>query len=109
MRHMRRLIHALLFALLAMPMVTSAGQPTKRPTDEERGEEVYARDCASCHGVMGQGNGAAGLEAPALVGVEWDQKSTVALILEGKGDMPGFSAVMDKADARRVLVWLAAQ
>jgi len=106
---MRQPTHALLLALLALPAVAGAGQSTKRPTDEARGEEVYARDCASCHGVEGQGSGPAGLDAPALVGVEWDQKGTVALILAGKGDMPGFSAVMDKNDARRVLVWLAAQ
>ena len=28
------------------------------------------------------------------------------MILRGKGDMPGFSQIMDKRDARRILVWL---
>jgi mono/diheme cytochrome c family protein len=96
-------------SLASLGKAVSAGQPTKRPTDVERGEELYIRDCAACHGATGEGSGAAGLAAPALVGVAWEKKTTVPIILEGRGDMPGFSAVMDKHDARRILTWLATQ
>jgi len=65
-----------------------------------------------CHGKKGQGNGPAAsafkTESPPLAkmfsGAQREQM--IRIIMDGKDDMPAFNAIMDRADARRILVWL---
>jgi riboflavin biosynthesis pyrimidine reductase len=65
-----------------------------------------------CHGKVAEGNGPAAdalsNESPALAKryekAEWDK--VVRIIMDGKGDMPAFSSVMDRHEARRILMWL---
>jgi mono/diheme cytochrome c family protein len=89
-------------------LVWLAGVPTKIPPDRDRGRELYAINCWPCHGEAALGDGPA-MASPPLAGrisaSGYDE--AVALIQAGKGDMPGFSAVMDKSETRRILVWLA--
>ena len=70
------------------------------------------QNCWMCHGKKGQGNGPAAsafkTESPPLAKMfsasQWEQM--VRIIMDGKQDMPAFNAVMDRADARRILMWL---
>ena len=102
--------------MLPLIFITSlalAASPTRRLPDDERGAELYMKNCWMCHGKMGQGAGpaASGLktESPPLARrydkPEWDKM--IRIIMDGKGDMPAFSPVMDRHEARRVLVWLS--
>lgn len=99
--------------LLLIGGVAAAGVPTKRPPDPERGRTLYRENCWGCHGWTGEGAGPTDAllptRSPPLAGriTEAEYEATVKLILEGKGDMPGFAQVMDRFDARRILVWLA--
>ena len=96
-----------LFTSLAL-----ANQPTKRLADADRGGELYMMNCWMCHGKKGQGNGpAAGVFAttsPKLAkNIErgrWEQ--AIRIIMDGSGDMPAFSQIMDRHDAKRILIWL---
>ena len=99
----------MLFLLTSLAL---AAQPTKRLPDEERGGELYMRNCWMCHGKKGQGNGPAAeafaSESPVIAKTIERQRweSAVRVIMDGRGDMPAFSQVIDKRDAKRILMWL---
>ena len=90
-----------------------AGVPTKTKAPEEEGEGRYRSHCAGCHGAQGLGDGPALValrsEAPALAGrVEaLPDAPEIDVILEGRGDMPGYASVMGRSAARDILLWLS--
>jgi mono/diheme cytochrome c family protein len=89
-----------------------AGQPTKRPLAADRGGQLYMQNCWMCHGKRGKGDGPAAsafpTESPNIVGTLGAKKKDkmARVILDGRGDMPAFSQVMDRQDAKRILLWL---
>jgi len=89
-----------------------AGQPTKRPLAADRGGQLYMQNCWMCHGKRGKGDGPAAsafpTESPSIVGTLSAKKKDkmVRVILDGRGEMPAFSQVMDRQDAKRILLWL---
>ncbi len=98
----------ILFLLTALSF---GGQPTKRLSDADRGGELYMQNCWMCHGRKGQGNGPAAAafktESPALAKrADTSREKMIRIILDGRNDMPAFNAVMDRADASRILTWL---
>lgn len=74
----------------ASALATIRAHPDRGPRgDAERGKEVFARACASCHGAgaLGTGGGPSLLENPVL-----RQGDRVALLVrKGQGRMPGFN------------------
>ena len=80
-----------------------------RPSDQERGTELYERHCLACHGSLGRGDGPAGkalVRPPAdLRGVLLKENISefVSSVTLGKNGMPGFELSFDKHDTRRVL------
>ena len=69
----------------------SSGPPPQQVVDSgdpAKGEQVFADNCASCHG--GDGGGGSG---PKLQGEEsyTDPETVVSQVREGGGGMPGFS------------------
>ena len=102
-------MHILIFWILSVAL---ASQPTKRLPDADRGGELYLQNCWMCHGKKGQGNGPASeafsTESPKLAKVfhrtAWE--SQIRVIMDGRGDMPAFSQVMARSDAKRILIWL---
>ena len=101
---------AFLAALLVAAAV--AEQPTKRPSDEERGKELWERHCTACHGPANRGDGPAAealvAEVPDLRDKVKVDEATLKLVLRGRGAMPGYETSFDKNDARRVLKYMAA-
>lgn len=87
-----------------------AAQPTRRPTDLERGKTLYERHCVLCHGDDAEGDGPAAAAltqpVPSLLGQVEPNEETVRLVLRGSGAMPGYMATMDTYDARRVLRYI---
>lgn len=110
MRPMIRLVPAVLLVV----GVAWAGQPSKRPTDEERGRELYERHCVQCHGatVAGDGPVAAALvkKVPDLSGETAlsadNREANVTVVLDGRGLMPSYVASFDRYDARRVMRYM---
>ena len=102
----------LCLAILALGWPATAGQPTKRPTDVEKGESLWERSCWQCHGERAAGDGPAAAAlpggVPSLVGQvpeeRWD--ALVQVIMTGRGPMPAFAEELDKRDARRILKYL---
>ena len=100
----------LLISLLVSSLALAA-QPTKRPSDEERGRTLYDRHCVQCHGALAMGDGPATKAlikpVPNLKGNIKADEATLKVVLRGKGTMPAFDGSFDKYDARRVLRYMA--
>lgn len=118
MPHWNHLWVFLLFVgvvLVAAPLGVEpafAGKKKKknaRPSDQERGTQLYERHCLACHGSLGRGDGPAGkalVQPPAdLRGVLLKENISefVSSVTLGKNGMPGFELSFDKHDTRRVL------
>src|SRR5688572_20027017 len=86
-----------------------AGQKKNPVAADERslglGQQLYVRECRSCHGATGRGDGKAGIDLeprptdltePAL----WDQSDGAMFwkITEGRGDMPGHKELLTDAE-----------
>jgi len=88
---------------------SSKKKKNARPTDAERGSELYERHCVQCHGATADGKGpmAAALvsEIPNLRGVisKDTLEKYVTVVQRGQNSMPGFELSFDKHDTRRVL------
>ena len=95
----------MLFVLL---LSLASAAPGDRPSDDSRGDDLYARHCVQCHGAQARGDGpVAGAlltTVPDLAGALRDdvREEQVETILSGRGFMPGFSLSFDRYDARRV-------
>lgn len=68
-----------------------------------RGEEVYARECASCHQLSGTGT----TTYPALDGSELltqeDGAAAITIVLYGRGEMPAFADLLSNEEIAAVL------
>ncbi len=62
--------------------------PRKKPRPTMMAAELYAVNCANCHGVDGSGSPP---QFPSLVGLKGSEKDTAEIIRKGNGRMPAFS------------------
>ena len=70
--------------------------------DAAAGEELFKKQCASCHGDDLSGGAGPSLET---VGADLDAGEITEIIEEGKGSMPG--GLLTGDDAKAVADWLA--
>jgi len=90
----------------------AAKQPSKRPSDHDKGQTLYERSCWMCHGETAAGDGPAAASLPGgvpdlrgqLPEERWDD--LVSGIMAGHGACPAFAAELDRRDARRILLYL---
>jgi len=104
---------AVVLGVLTFAGLARGDQPTTRPDDIVRGQELYDRHCVQCHGALNDGKGpaAASLVVPipdlqSKFEID-DLDALVPVILDGRGAMPSFVNSFDKYDARRVLKHMA--
>ena len=66
------------------------------------GRDVYQQHCASCHG--GDGSGSSG---PSLAGVadRLDLEQHVAIVRDGRGEMPGWKGTLSDAEIDAVVAY----
>ncbi|AYV47172.1 cytochrome C [Caulobacter flavus] len=72
------------------------------------GQTLYADNCAACHQATGKGVKGA---YPALAGtplVQGDAKPLLAMVLNGKNEMPGFKDDLTDADLAGLLTYVRA-
>lgn len=100
----------LVFALFSAA-ADAQEQPTKRPTDEVRGEELFKRHCEACHGAWNKGHGPATQAlvrpVPDLEGRVVADDRTIDVVMRGRGAMPAYEQTFDRFDAKRVLEHMA--
>lgn len=82
--------------------------------DSTPGEEIYQAQCAPCHGDSGKGDGAAAIafdpKPSNLTDADRMRQLTdddlMAILKEGRGGMPGFSAILQPEDLEAVLEYI---
>jgi len=123
------IVFAAIIALLGADPTVAGEADVKDPALVERGREVYARHCASCHGadLEGQPNwqyrrADGKLPAPPhnADGHTWHHPDAVLFTMTAKGpeafagpaypsDMPAFEEVLTKRDIWAVLAFIKSQ
>lgn len=86
-----------------------AGLPPAPDAQIEKGKEVFAANCAACHGAEGKGN--AELGAPNLTDAIWlygsDRATIVAGITNGRGaTMPAWTGRLDEGTIKALTVYV---
>jgi quinohemoprotein ethanol dehydrogenase len=72
----------------------------------ETGEEVYAENCATCHGERLRPTGA----APDLKQLSADQKARFdTMVRQGKGQMPSWEGVISDEDLESIWAYIRAR
>ena len=98
---------------LLVGLTSEAARPTKRLSDEARGQLLYERHCVQCHGPQAAGDGPI---VSSLVKPVPDLREDlsperrarqVQVVLDGQGTMPAFRASFDRFDAERVMRHMA--
>jgi mono/diheme cytochrome c family protein len=90
--------------LLAASLMTAA-LPAAAQSGDHPGKAPYDRNCGVCHGPGGRGNA-----APPLVPLERTLEEVLAIVREGRGEMPPVSANTISDDTVRLIVdYLQAQ
>lgn len=99
-----------IFASLALACITLSASAALAADDT--GEVLYAKKCAACHGLTGQGQPAARPTAqqpiPPLAGsgyLQDDPDRTAALILHGKAGMPAFHMFLSDDQISKILTY----
>ncbi len=94
--------------VLAQAQVFAPSEPSGVSTaagDVDRGDAVFQRDCAGCHGESGEGGGV----GPALAGAGLDADAVTAAVRQGRGVMPaGIVSGQDEADVVAYVVSISA-
>jgi mono/diheme cytochrome c family protein len=85
-----------------------AAQPTRKPSDADRGRDLYQRHCFACHGAGARGDGPASralVHPPGdLQGKVEADAATIQVVLKGKGAMPSYDQTLTSEDAKRTLL-----
>ncbi len=99
-----------IFASLALAAVALSG--TSALAADETGEALYAKKCAACHSLNGQGQPASRSTVqppiPPLAGsgyLQDEPENTATLILRGKAGMPAFHLFLSDEQVSKVLTY----
>jgi len=101
---------AALFAVIVLVVMTvvlpgAVAQEPDELGDVDAGREVFASNCAACHGASAEGRGG----TPALIGVDdhYTVEEVETIIREGRGGMPAFGGRLSDAQIEDVVAYLA--
>ncbi|HEX3559592.1 MAG TPA: c-type cytochrome [Pyrinomonadaceae bacterium] len=78
----------------------------------ERGREVFAANCARCHGGDGLGHTTMGemTEAPNLTDAAWQSRRSnarmIASVANGRGEMPAFLRKLSRQDISAAIAYI---
>lgn len=105
------LTFVLLFAVIAFayPVVSSSGEISESPASAA---ELYARNCAKCHGKDGRSKGMKGKLTGArnLADPAWQDRVSDERIFNsinnGKGKMPAFGKKLSEAEAESLVQYV---
>jgi mono/diheme cytochrome c family protein len=97
------------FALAVFFAVIVAAQVPATPESIAAGQQLYLRNCASCHGRSGDGGPGNDLipAAPSLIDDQWDHGSTDKAIFDNikNGVAPDFNMVPFKDKLKDDEIW----
>ncbi|MBD1371578.1 cytochrome c [Hazenella sp. IB182357] len=94
---------AVTMAVLGCGGQNTSQTPTSNDTVEQTPEQIYARNCASCHGGNLQGSFGPPLKG---TGAKYSEQEILSIITNGKGSMPAQNYV-DKEHQQKLAKWLS--
>ena len=97
----RRPLITLAILAIALGVALSACSGGGGATPSAAGSELYAANCARCHGVEGEG-----IIGPSLVGVAQlfpEEDGQIAFVSNGGGGMPRFADLLSEADIKAIV------
>ena len=99
------LLAVLVFVVASVNLTGAVAREADDLGEVDAGGEVFANNCAGCHGASGEGRGA----VPALIGVydrhTIDEVETV--IRQGRAGMPAFDATLSDEQIDDVMAYVA--
>lgn len=98
-------IMIVVLTVMTVVLPGAAAQDPAELGDAEAGRELFASNCAACHGASAEGRAG----TPALIGV-YDHHSVEeveTIIREGRGGMPAFGARLSDTQIEDVVAFLA--
>jgi cytochrome c oxidase subunit II len=80
-----------------------ANEPDLDQSSERPGGEIFATNCAGCHGADGSG-GNVGVKLAGRVVEEFPEvEDQIAVVTDGRGGMPSFRADLSEEEIRQVV------
>lgn len=86
-----RLLTALMIAFVASGCVAASPEVGSGDPVLVQGRDIYARNCASCHGSAGQGGRGTRLNGGAVLEAFPDPADQAEVIVNGRNQMPAFT------------------
>jgi mono/diheme cytochrome c family protein len=91
--------------------IAAPNEPESKSVDVAKGEKVFVRHCAGCHGLEGKGDGylLLGPEPANLTRPTTKKRSDTMLlqtIHEGKPNIPSWKTRLSEEDSRNVLAYI---
>jgi mono/diheme cytochrome c family protein len=100
---------SMIIALALLAGLFAAAQLPSTPESRAAGQQLYMRNCASCHGRTAEGGPGNDLipAAPSLVGEQWEHGSTDKAIFDNikNGIAPDFNMVAFKNKLTDEEIW----
>jgi mono/diheme cytochrome c family protein len=101
---MKKFQHIVKLAWLLFAIAAAAPRLQAAPPSEEskRGQNLFERNCAHCHGDDARGD-----EGPDLHDLKKSDARITKVVTQGiKGEMPAFGAKLNEADVKALIVFL---
>jgi Cytochrome c, mono- and diheme variants len=88
---------------VSIALVNSLNAAPPGPADEaKRGQNLFERNCAHCHGDDARGD-----EGPDLHGLKKSDARITKIVTQGiKGEMPAFGSKLNAADVKALIAFL---
>ena len=99
------LVGLVVLVLMTVVLPGAVAQEPGEVGDVDAGRQVFANNCAACHGASAEGRG----DAPSLIGV-YDHHTVAeveTVIRQGRGRMPAFDTSLSDAQIDDVMAFLA--
>jgi cbb3-type cytochrome c oxidase subunit III len=108
MKRMSSMIVGLTSVATALAFVSPAGARTRHngagrssQKGSASGRQLFARNCARCHGAAGQGR-----NGPKLAGKSLDQQAIEQKVTDGGSKMPSFKKQLSSAQIKAVAAYV---
>ncbi|MEM7322507.1 MAG: c-type cytochrome [Actinomycetota bacterium] len=102
----RRAVMTLAAAVAVAAFVTGCAAPPPEVTGDDPelvlGRDVFARNCASCHGSAGGGGVGSQLSEGVVIEAFPTIEAQIAMVAEGRNNMPAFGDRLTEEEQRAV-------
>ena len=93
-------VGSLLLGITVVPAIKAA--PARPSEEAKRGQSLFERNCAHCHGDDARGD-----EGPDLHNLKKSDMRITKIVTQGiKGEMPAFGAKLNDADVKALIAFL---